>query len=371
MTHTTMSKADKLIRKARVDIMLNDPFFGSLLMCAPIQASTSIPTAATDMSSIFYNPEFIEKLEPHHVRFVLAHEVLHKAMAHGLRRGSRNAKLWNIACDYAINAILHEAKFKVLEGALIATRFFKKSAEQIYEILFQESQGNQRGSGDEPNEDVLGSDLQEPSLDPEERAVLEREIKQQVAQAATTARMAGELTGGLERLVSSVLEPQVPWSDVLREYMTRIAHDNESWSHRNRRIQHAFLPARRNPVMGPIVIIGDTSGSITQAEFNRVAAEIQSVSDQLRPESIRVVWADATVSSEQVFECNEPLDLKPTGGGGTDMRVPLKHVEQYEPQVVVLITDGETPWPTDQPNYPLIVCCTTDKTPPIGDTIHL
>lgn len=362
-----MSKALKQLRAARMQIMLENPFFGSLLMCTPLVSKPDIPTAATDMRSIFYNPNFIESLSPDHVKFVLAHEVLHKSMAHGLRRQMRNAEMWNWACDYAINIVLKNAKFKILDGALIDESFDGRSSEYIYNVLQKDEEDGDQGGGDKG----LGADLDEPALSSDERAELEQEIKQQVAQAITTARMAGKLSASLERAVSEILEPAVPWSDVLREYMTRISHDAESWSRRNRRIHHAFLPSRYNHVMGPIVIIGDTSGSITAKEFSRVAAEVQAVSDQLNPEHIRVVWADTKVTSEQVFECNEPLDLKPTGGGGTDMCVPLQHVEQYDPQVVILITDGYTPWPQNPPQYPLVVCCTTQAPVPIGDTIRV
>jgi hypothetical protein len=46
--------------------------------------------------------------------------------------------------------------------------------------------------------------------------------------------------------------------------------------------------------------------------------------------------------------------------GGTDMRKPLTYVEQYSPEVVMLLTDGHTPWPELATPFPLIVGCTTD-----------
>lgn len=361
----SMSPTAKRVRLARMQIMLGNPFFGSLLMCSPMVETTDIPTAATDMRSIFYNPDFFETLSQAEVSGVLVHEILHKSMAHGLRRGTRDPQGWNVACDYAINPVLLDAGFKLPKGCLVNSAFAGMSAEQIYDKLSRDSP---KSHGDNP----IGNDIQEPATgDPEERAQISREIRQQVAQAATTARMAGKLKGELARLVDSVLEPAVPWNDVLREYMTRITTDDESWSRRNRRFTHVVLPARYSQNMGPIVIIGDTSGSITQKEFNRIGTEIQIIAENLRPESIRIVWADTNVSSEQVFDYNEPLALKPTGGGGTDMRVPLKHVEQYGPQVVILITDGETPWPQHDTSYPLVVCCTTKADVPIGQVIRV
>ena len=75
-------------------------------------------------------------------------------------------------------------------------------------------------------------------------------------------------------------------------------------------------------------------------------------------------WADTQVKGEQVFSASEFAfsKLKPCGGGGTDMRNPLKHVEQYNPQVVVLLTDCYTPWPDTPCPFP-VICISTTKAP--------
>ena len=91
----------------------------------------------------------------------------------------------------------------------------------------------------------------------------------------------------------------------------------------------------------------------------------------IKPSLIRVIWADdADCSRMETFEPEEELLLHPKGGGGTDMRLPLRYVEQFEPMVVILITDGYTPWPDSTP-YPLLVLCNTDVVAPIGDTIRV
>ena len=195
--------------------------------------------------------------------------------------------------------------------------------------------------------------------------------KQRVAQAASIARLCGKMPAELERLVTEILDPVVPWPEVLREYMTRTSQDDESWARRNRRYNAVCLPRRYSQRLDEIIFIGDTSGSIGNDALAQGVAEVRSVAEQMRPERIRIVWADAAVAGEQVFELHDEIIAEPKGGGGTDMTVPLHYVEQFNPPVVVLMTDGYTPWPAVEPPYPLIVLCTTDAPCPVGQVIRV
>ena len=56
---------------------------------------------ATDGRRIVYNPAFVEKLSPAELEGVLAHEIMHCALAHHCRRGERDTQLWNQATDYS------------------------------------------------------------------------------------------------------------------------------------------------------------------------------------------------------------------------------------------------------------------------------
>jgi predicted metal-dependent peptidase len=132
-----------------------------------------------------------------------------------------------------------------------------------------------------------------------------------------------------------------------------------------------YLPGRYSLRLESICIIVDTSGSIGAEELSQALAEIRAVAEQTQPETLRVLAADTRVVSDEEVDWDSPLNLTFDGGGGTDMRVPLEHVEQYNPAAVVLITDGYTPWPTSEPPYNLIVCCTTSVEVPIGRVVRL
>lgn len=355
----------KKIDKAKGKMIMKQAFFASLICSTPIVEENSVPTAATDMLKIYYNAEFINSLELDVVLFVLAHEVLHIVYKHGLRSRQRNPQVWNMACDYAINLILRDYGFSVWKSALLDDQYKGMSAEEIYDLLM-------KNPAKQPQSNAMGDDIKEPeNLSEEQRAEIERQIQQRVAQAATMARSQGQLKGELERLVDAVLNPQPAWQDLLREYMTRVSHDDENWMRRNRRYPGVYLPAMYSEGMGEIIVIGDTSGSITNEELGNVITAVEDIATSTRPERVRLIWADTKVAGEQVFENGEPILAQPKGGGGTDMRVPLEYAGQFAPDVVVLITDGYTPWPDSEPEFPLIVCCTTREVSPVGRTLRI
>ena len=157
--------AMSLMDQAMGRMMRQHPFFSTFLMLTKIVAVLSIETAATDMKSIFYNPEFLASLGSMGlVMFVLAHEMGHIMFMHELRRRGREMELWNIACDHEINLWLKEVGFEIWSKCYCDGRFKGMTAEQIYDILKRENEEDKKagkksrhsggdGIGDEDFED--------------------------------------------------------------------------------------------------------------------------------------------------------------------------------------------------------------------------
>jgi predicted metal-dependent peptidase len=381
------------MQKARAKMLIKHPFFATLLMSTPAievpdewfaARGIASPTMATDMEKLYWSRSFVDRIEDDDILFILAHEVMHIALVHGMRLQGRNPVLWNIAADYCINPILVDNGFNKPSdkaGGLFDDKYKDMSADQVYDDLVKRcDEARKKGGTGKPGDPKSGipelgghQDLVQPdgASDPAHEAKVRRGIQQKVAQAANVARMAGKLAGGLERLVGEILDPKVPWSHLLRDYMTRVTKDDEQWSRRNRRFQNVYLPARHSEKMGEIVLIGDTSGSIGNDELCKYMAEAVAIAEDVHPERIRILWADTRVAGEQVFEEGELIVPKPKGGGGTDMRVPILYAEKFDPEVVVLFTDGYSPFENYDPPYPLIVCCTTDTDVPIGQMVRI
>lgn len=340
------------IGKARSRMFIEHVFFAALVLSTEFVEKKGLGTAATDMKVIFYDPDFINSLDVKVVIFVIVHEAMHIALKHGLRRGHRDHMRWNIACDHAINLMLKDAGLEVWKDACQDPKYKGMTAEEIYDKLPKDEQPDSMGGGD----------LMEPACgdDPAEKDKLDRQISGKVAQAVIMAKAQGKMPAAVERAIDGIINPPQPWQVLFVNYMTRVvASADETWSRRNRRFR-IMLPGRQSMAMGEVVVIGDTSGSMGDEVFAQVGGEINAMIEYVNPERVRVIWADdAPCSRQEIFEPGEEVVLHPKGGGGTDMTKALKFVEEFDPVVVVLVTDCETPWPKQETPYPLIVCATT------------
>jgi predicted metal-dependent peptidase len=86
------SAIERKLTRARTQLLLNQPFFGTLCLRLKLVAG-ELPTMATDGRRIVYDPAFVEELTAAELEAVLAHEVLHCALGHHCRRGERDPRL--------------------------------------------------------------------------------------------------------------------------------------------------------------------------------------------------------------------------------------------------------------------------------------
>ena len=371
------TQAMSRMSQARGRLILTQVFWAALVLSLPMVADKTIETAATDGQRIFFCEAFIESLDLAVVLFVIAHEAAHVMFLHALRRGTRDPMLWNIACDHAINLLLQKCGFTVWVKACCDKKYDGMSAEQIYDKLVEEAKAGGRMSDGKyqpaPGEtDGIGGDLIYVPRDPAAAREIEQGVKAMTVQAATQARMCGQLPQAIAQAVEGIVNPPKRWQDIYRAYCRQPAADLENWTRRNRRYSHVVLPGKFNYRMGEQVWIGDSSGSMCYGNvFAQMGAELTEIAEQLKPTRTRIIWADDTECGlQQLFEPGERIVLTPQGGGGTDMRKPLKYVERYNPLVVTLFTDCDTPWPRSVP-YPLVVASITNKKAPIGRTVFV
>ena len=393
------------IQKARTSLILDHPFFGSLLFRLKGRECRTIPTMATDGVSLFYNPDFVETLNAATLAGTLAHEVMHPALHHHVRRSGRDPKRWNVACDFAVNPLLVDAGLSLPDGVLIDNRFRGMSAEQIYNLIESESepeadQDSDHESGDgEPeggeskNETSGGGDSNDPSapvteggigqvLDApppdEETPTTEgqaREWDVAVSQATTVARQAGKVPAGLHRTLEGAAEAAVNWRELLRRLWSDTFPADYSWMRPNRRHVWAgfYLPGVIREGVGEVAIAVDCSGSVNARQLALFEAEVRSILEGQRPERVHVLYFDSEVQKVETYEAGQRIDLNPVGGGGTEFGPCFEWLDDrgIRPQTLVFLTDLYGSFPLSAPSYPVLWASTGSQNAPFGEVIPM
>lgn len=396
------------MKKARTALLLNQPFFGSLSMRLKLVAAL-VPTMATDGVSIFYNPKFVETLSGLELQGVFAHEVMHPALHHHTRRGNRDPKLWNEACDYVINPLLIQAGFTLPKGGLYEPKYAGMSAERVYNLLSQQqnSSPSPNGSGasgsggsadeqsqgdgsnsqqDQPNpvesEGGFGQVLDAPNPDnPEapmteaQRSLEEAQWNAAVHEAEVAAKCRGTAPGGLDRLLKSAGDAKVDWRDRFRKDFAATLPTDYTWMRPNRRFVHMglYLPGIQCEGVGELVVGLDCSGSIASRELGQFGTEINHLVEEHRPAKVRVLCFDEIVHREDVFACGEQVELTPKGGGGTRFEPVFEYIEEngIQPHALIFLTDLWGSFPKDEPPYPTLWVSTSPAVAPFGETIPI
>ncbi len=426
-SHTHTTTAQKLTR-ARVQLLLGQPFFGTLSLRLKL-ISGSLPTMATDGSRVVYNPAFVDELKPAELEGTLAHEVLHCALGHQCRRGERDPELWNVAADFAVNPILIGNGFVLPAGALIDPAFNNLSAEEIYARLLRrrsEEDGATKpqqqtnagggtcdgpqgthgaapsdpmsdssiGSGPSQSEPQTGQAVGPTSMrsggfgevwdatdehghtaSPAEKRRQEHEWGIAAEQALRSAKAWGHEPAGIERPLSDSRQSQQDWRAILRDFVAATTPSDYRWTPPNRRYiaSGLYLPSVERRGMGEIVIAVDTSGSIGRFELEQFAGEISAISEEAQPETIHVVYCDAAVQSTQQFGPSEPVRLEPRGGGGTDFCPAFKWVSENNiaPVCFIYLTDLCCHSYPETPEYPVLWVTDSSRTAPFGETVRV
>ena len=127
--------AQHCITRARAALVMEHPFFGSLALRLRFKADPTCVDMWTDGKTLGYNPAFSTALSQKSLVGAMAHEVLHLAFGHHLRRKGRDAKLWNRACDLAINHILVESGFTLPQGFAHNPAYAGMNADEIFDAL--------------------------------------------------------------------------------------------------------------------------------------------------------------------------------------------------------------------------------------------
>jgi predicted metal-dependent peptidase len=350
---------DKLIT-ARVGLLLKAPFFGNLATRLQlINADEWCGTAATDGRRFYYNSEFVNKMPLKQVEFLFGHEVLHVVYDHMGRRGDRDPKIMNIAADYCVNGdLLDQRVGEKIPVGLYDAKYKGWSAEEVYDdlmknadkidinkLLQQVLDEHLDGEGDGDGEDGDQEGNGRPRLSAEERKAIKDEVRDAMLQAAAAAG-AGNLPGGVKRMIKDLTEPQISWKELLEQQIQSTIKNDYTFARPGRKSWHmdAILPSTKPGETIDIFVGIDTSGSITMNDLKIFFSEIKGIMDSYTEYKIKVVGWDTAIGGVGEFTSENMADITefdPKGGGGTDPHCVWEYmIEQgIEPKKLIMFTD--------------------------------
>ena len=394
-------KEERRLSKIKIGIMRNPKFalWSGLMTVGKTAIADDIPTACTNGRDELYGRKFVQGLDDKEFTFVVLHETLHKAYRHittWRKLFEQDAQLCGIACDYVINIQLKDLDpmesfiaMPTKDGkpfGFVDEKYRGMNTKQVFDLLKKDKENGEGIFADgEGGEGFDEHDWQGgKKLSDAEKEALAKEIDQAIRQGIIAHnKTVGKGRGGLDRALEELVEPEVDWREVLREFVkaTCNAKDVSSWRRVNRRYLSGdtYMPSMVGERVGHLVIGIDTSGSIQGKELSEFLAEVQAIATEVHPEKVDLIYWDTNVAGHEEYDIgnlpNIVSSTQPKGGGGTDPTCMIEYMKEKDikPEAIIMLTDGYIDnWGNDW-NAPILWTIVRNKkaTAPCGKTIHI
>ncbi|NEA67347.1 VWA-like domain-containing protein [Streptomyces sp. SID12488] len=362
---------DKLFA-ARLHAVRARPYLATALFALHPVESRQVPTMAVDRHwRCYVSPAFVDRMPVEELAGVWVHEVSHLlrdhhgrsdrfAREHGLTGPGERLRM-NIAADFEINDDVFGEGLVRPEGAvqpgaaglpqgLLMEEYLSRFqlAPNMMSLYWLDCGSGADGLG---REWELGPDGAH-GLSEQERD----SVRFRVAQGINGRP--GNAPKGWRRWAEEAFHPPLPWRELLGAVVRSAASGSgvgEDYTHGRPARRSAALPGvvlpslRRRPPRVSVVI--DTSGSVSDAELGSALLEVAAISRAVggRRDLVTVLPCDAAAHMVHTLCRAEGIPLM--GGGGTDLRTGFAKALRATPRpdVVVVLTDGQTPWPDTRP----------------------
>jgi len=351
---------------ARLRALVRAPYYARLMHALSYVNTPGLGTVGIDEHlRLYVDQDAVNKWTSDELSVVLLHEVNHVLRDHASRcqvlHGS--PELWNIAADAEINDDLVEGGFVLPDNPVLPSTLHlpdKETAEFYYVNIHKrlkqqetETYGLCCGSGatgQRASWELSGTSGEIPGVSRQRIRVMRENIATEIREG----KFRGLVPGNLERWAESFGRSEVPWEQLLysavrKGVLQRMGQVDYTWARPNRRHRRdVILPSLRRP-SSTIAIIVDTSGSMNQSDLDHAYTEARAVAEQATGSRVTLIACDSEASV--ISEGRLPSHVQLSGGGGTDMGAAIDVVRHLRrvPDVVIVLTDGETPWPSECP----------------------
>ncbi|GAB3858236.1 VWA-like domain-containing protein [Dactylosporangium cerinum] len=377
---------------ARYKAAMLRPYLATALYALSVVPSRHLATMGVDRRwRLYVSPEFVDGHSVEELAGVWVHEVAHLLRDHHgradrLPAGDRADHLRvNLAQDCEINDDLVADHLTLPASRVVPATFGLPEGRLFEEYLAGVPHTHEHlvqcGSGAHgiPVDGEVGD-----GAGPGVRDVEAVAIRRQTADAIRAhVRSRGTVPAGWQRWADEIAEPVVDW----RRLLTGALRQAVAWAsgavdytyarpgRRTGAMRGVVLPSLRRP-LPRVAIVVDTSGSMGADDLAAALSEVTGVlrTVGIRGNRVTVVACDADVHAVTRVVKAEQVELG--GGGGTDMRVGIAAALRSpdRPQIVVVLTDGGTPWP-DEPTACRLIAGLIGPNPPLPpswvESVHI
>ena len=367
-----MSLDEEKLFAARLLAVRSRPYLATALFALHVVESRHVPTMAVDRYwRCYVSAAFVDRTPLEELAGVWVHEVSHLirdhhgrsdrfAVKHELTGPGERLRM-NIAADCEINDDVFGDGLVAPAGAVRPALLRLDDGQLMEDYLGQFRLGPftdgfgwlDCGSGADglDREWDLGPDGAH-GLTAQERDA----VRFRVAQGITAGP--GDVPQGWRRWAEEAFQPPQPWRELLGAAVRSAASSSgvsEDYtygrpSRRSAGLPGVILPSLRRRPPRTVVIV-DTSGSVSDAELGSAIVEIAAIVRAVggRRDLVSVMSCDAAAHVTQPLCQAEGIPL--VGGGGTDLRAGFAKALRTNPRpdVIVALTDGQTPWPEARP----------------------
>ena len=408
-TEWEQTMARRVMEQTRTELYLDQRYLSAALGALPPAPLRSAQTAlATDGAALYYPPGWVLGIYRKNRRYLpraYLHSVLHCLLRHLWLRGGRDAALWDLACDIAVENALDALHTPAIERpvgwlrqqvyAQVKAACPLPGAGPIYRWL----QGLDAAARQRYQAEFFCDSHRLWPADPDAPAAQlrgrqwEQLGRQTQLRMEETGRQAGESDG------AQALQAQVQASRSRRSYrdfLRRFA----VWREEPRLDPDEFdlgyytyglrtygnlpliepLESRESKKVRDFVIVLDTSestaGELVRAFLRETFTLLKSQDSFFRQCRILVMQADNAVRDETWLNDLDALDryaehFTLAGGGGTDFRPALARVEALraegplrDVQGVLYFTDGKGVYPARRPPFDVAFLFLENGAPP-------
>lgn len=211
--------------------------------------------------------------------------------------------------------------------------------------------------------ELPADDASAPAASKVTRDLLQQAVAQDI-KAAVEAAGRGSVPGALISYVENLGQSQVRWQDVLAVYLRAAIERAAGYE-----AQSYARPGRLTSVLAghggamfaswyePKITVGcviDTSGSMGGERVTQALTEVQEIAVGAGAD---ILFTSVDARAAEIEEITDVRNVRLQGGGGTDMRVGIDAMLQHsrEPHLIIVLTDCDTPWPSEPTPVPLLV----------------